>query len=103
MIKVDFKTLIPKPVQDWIYEREFEDHLLEAQSRLKRALNTVPIFKENGIVHDVKLENKELIGECCVTLEGSNEEEARTEFKKHFGQIAKKTKFKLTNFKYLDS
>ncbi|MNJ90441.1 hypothetical protein D3C87_80380 [compost metagenome] len=103
MIKVEFKTLIPKPVKDWIYEREFEDHLLESEKRLKRALsNFVPQFKETGFVYCVKLENGELIGDCSVIVGGENELEARQEFKNHFGQVAKRQKFKLVGFKKVD-
>lgn len=103
MIKIEFKTLIPKPVKEWIYEREFDDHLLESEKRLKRALsNFVPQFKETGQVHCVKLEKEELIGECSVIVDGENEVEARQEFRNHFGQIAKKQKFKLVSFKKMN-
>jgi hypothetical protein len=103
MMKIGFQTRIPKPVQDWIYEREFEDHLLEAENRLKRALSHVPQFNVTGEVHGVKLiETKELIGDCSVVVEGNTEEEARADFKKHFGLAAKKQKFRLTSFKNID-
>jgi len=102
MILVNFKALIPKAVKSWITEREYEDNLAEAQRRLYRKLseaNTNSYFALNGTVQDVELEEKSWVGNCTIKFNVQNEQEAKIEFKKLFGDMAKKgQKFRLVSF-----
>lgn len=102
MMIVHFKTLIPKPVVRWIKERDFEDELLEAQNRLFRKLsvsNPNSYFAKHGTVQDVVIEEGMWVGNCTLKVEADNEEDAKREFKKIFGDMAKRgQKFKFISF-----
>jgi ABC-type phosphate/phosphonate transport system substrate-binding protein len=99
MMQVNFKTLIPNVVRDWIREKQFEDELLEAQVRLHRKLSTAPQFRATGTVQEVVIEKRSMIGNCSIVVVGNTEEEARQQFKEVFGDMAKRgQKFKMTGF-----
>ena len=75
LIKVYFKTLIPKSVVNWVKERNYEDELLELEKRLSNKLsfsNKNSYFKQCGLVENVKIENNEYVGYCVIEFNIEN-------------------------------
>lgn len=99
-MKVNFKTLIPNPVKNWIIEKGYEEPLVEAEKRLGWKLNNVEAFKLNGMISGVEYdEHKQMVGNCSIMINADSDDQARKEFNKVFVDVAKRgQKFKIESF-----
>lgn len=100
MFKIKFKTLIPNAVKNWIFEKGFEEPLVEAEKRLGWRLGVVEEFKINGTIFDIEYDEfKQMVGNCSIVVEAETEEEAKKKFSKMFQDTVKKgQRFKFESF-----
>ena len=100
-IVVSFKTLVPNSVKRWLYEKydDEEKVLYQAKLRLKMKLDNEDYFKKKGLVKNIKIENKELIGYCEIHFPETTEEKAKSFFKDIFKEAARNgQKFKIISY-----